>query len=270
MPTLKNKWDCTMEIFQKEGKEQKIKSTREIVCPRKKMEDYAITPEYDIDKFKCIKCYLCLAFSQCINLDKDRFPCIIENERENIEMQLNEEDFEKMDNGLSDDELTCLSKWIYGVFKSMGFEVYKEVGIRNISLPKNVLSLYSISDRKNKRADIELKSDAKILLFENKIYSSDKKWLLDALDQLNLYNQSTDYKNENTKLVFCFNTKIKKDIVSDIKKILSQKNKLKLPNTIEELIVVNTYDIYKCFIKNIDKKNKKDFIDMLFSNMVKI
>lgn len=269
MDDLKGKCNCTMDVLQKEGEFQKVKSIPQVFCPRRTREEYAITTNYTIDNFRCIKCYLCLAFCKFLDLDINRFPRILKNKRNPLNIKLNEEDYEKMDEGLGDNEEKCLSKWIYGIFKSMGFEIYKEVGIPNKTLPANILKVYGISERKNKRADIELHAGSKIFLFENKIYSSDKKWLIDALNQLNLYNHSKLYNIENTKLVLCFNTKLKKDIIMDIKSILKNPGLMQFKNTISELIVVNTYDLYRCFIKNIDEKNKDDFTEMMMSNLVK-
>lgn len=261
-----------MEINQKLGKNQKITKTREILCPSKNDEDSAITNDEKILKNKCFKCYLCLAFDKKTSLDKDKYPIPLEKTRENVKINFDDEDYDMLDDVLSKDEVNSLSKWIYGVLKSFGFEVYKEVGIPNDSLPENVVKIYGVSNNKNKRADLELDTENLIFVFENKPYSKDmEKWLTgrankDGLNQLNYYSHSKIYSGAN--LVLCYNTRIKKDVIKKIKEILKNENNLLVKNNIKKLIVLNTYELYKVFIENIESKDKNKILELLKSNEI--
>jgi len=269
-----NKHNYLIEILQKLGKDQKIRINREILCPRLKDEDSAITNDEKIDKEKCIKCYLCLAFDRKTDLDKDRYPIPLEKNRSDLSIELNEQDFDQFDTTLFESEEKSLSKWVYAVLKSFGFEVYKEVGIPNDSIPSDIIKIYGVSDRKNKRADLELDFEDTTFVFENKPYSNElHKWLIgsakkDGLNQLNFYSHSSLYKTAN--LVLCYNTRVKEDVITKIKEILKSGEGILIKNNIKKLIVLNTYDIYKVFIKNIEKKNKQDIIDLLKNNTVLI
>ncbi len=263
-----------MEIIQKLGKDQQIRKTKEILCPVKNDDESAITNDEKILKDKCFKCYLCLAFDKKTGLDEDGYPVPLKEDRKKVNIDLNEEDYDMLDSVLSKDEVNSLSKWVYGVFKSFGFEVYKEVGIPNESLPAEIVQIYGVSDRKNKRADLELDSENLIFVFENKPYSADlQKWLIgkankDGLNQLNYYSHSSLYQKAN--LVLCYNSRVKKDVIAKIKIILKDEKNILVKNNIKKLIVLNTYELYKVFIKNLDTKDKSKILDLLKANEINI
>lgn len=235
---------------------------------------------WEIDKWRCSKCYLCKLQSEYIELDKDNFPYVT-NTKTKKKYSLNLKDQIHFESCLSNyTEESGISKWIYSIFRLFGIDdTYTECAISKEFVPEEMLKLLGKFKKdgvygKSVIPDLEGRLNQFIFVFENKKSATgNDEWIIEALKQIILYASSKIYQEKNNQIIFifCYNGSL--DITERLIEVINKKPELKIiydlfskkPNYNFALIPSSDFfEIIKKAIKD-NKKNKEDIVKLILS-----